>query len=165
MLATMVCVLSSASLGSGMGVMLPQEEEFVLKYAQYLTAYAKLLHVWQLDEERLDVLSHLEALKDRRPDVLVPPSKAPSLSTLEDNPVDGLEVNVLTVLLICHPNRPMYHIRSILSCEKYMMGCNLFGGLNTKYLRTFCSASTVKGRRPKTRAPASCSRRFMNRTT
>lgn len=115
MLATMVCVLSSASLGSGMGLLLPQEEEFVLKYELYLVAYAELLYLWRLDQTRLIVLSHLDALKDRRPDVLVPPIRAPSQSMLEESFGDQpSEVNQCPCLSI---------IASAHSCRRVLPSC------------------------------------------
>lgn len=66
MLATIICVLSSASKGGGTGVLLLQEEENLVAYERHLTRYAELLFLWGSNELHLDVLNHLQALKDRR---------------------------------------------------------------------------------------------------
>lgn len=66
MLATVVCVLSSASEGGGNGALLPQTAEHLVAYERYLTRYAELLFVWGSHHLHVDVLNHLEALRDRR---------------------------------------------------------------------------------------------------
>lgn len=65
MLATVVCVLSSASQGGGSGALLPQEEDYFVAYERYLTRYAELLFLWGSHPLHVDVLNHLQALKDR----------------------------------------------------------------------------------------------------
>lgn len=77
-LATMVCVLSSASRG-GMGALLPQGEENVMAYERYLTHYAGILHVWGAYDVCCEVLNHLEVLNGRH----ATPARKYSSTTLE----------------------------------------------------------------------------------
>lgn len=91
MLATIVCVLASASLG-GMGELLPEEEEHLLAYERYLTAYAELLDVWGAYQVRVSVLNHISELKHRRSELRVHTPRKQSHDISEPSPGGASEV-------------------------------------------------------------------------
>lgn len=60
MLASMVCVLSSASKDvGGYGTLLPGGLDNVSKYDRYLTSYAEQLYQWSAHGVRTEIISHV----------------------------------------------------------------------------------------------------------
>lgn len=58
-LASMVCVLASASKDGGYGTLLPGGSDNASKYDRYLTSYAEQLYQWSAHGVRTEIISHV----------------------------------------------------------------------------------------------------------